>query len=88
MKSSRCKSLKAGYKTVVSVAPLTLAGLTDVAISNVPVERHCLDSSAEVQEQGAGLNDLSDVNITTPADSEKLTYDGTDSSGRTNNRAT
>ncbi|MGI6689830.1 MAG: capsid cement protein [Christensenellales bacterium] len=73
--------VKAGYKSGGSVAPLTLAGLTDVAISNVAGgDAIVYDSSAQKYKNKAlGLNDLSDVNITTPADSEKLTYDGTDS---------
>ena len=73
--------VKAGYKSGGSVAPLTLAGLTDVAISNVAGgDAIVYDSSAQMYKNKAlGLNDLSDVNITTPADSEKLTYDGTDS---------
>ena len=73
--------VKAGYKSGGSVAPLTLAGLTDVAISNVAGgDAIVYDSSAQMYKNKAlGLIDLSDVNITTPADSEKLTYDGTDS---------
>lgn len=73
--------VKAGYKSGGSVAPLTLAGLTDVAISNVAGgDAIVYDSSAQMYKNKAlGLNDLSDVNVTTPADSEKLTYDGTDS---------
>lgn len=73
--------VKAGYKSGGSVAPLTLAGLTDVAISNVAGgDAIVYDNSAQKYKNKAlGLNDLSDVNITTPADSEKLTYDGTDS---------
>ncbi len=73
--------VKAGYKSGGSVAPLTLAGLTDVAISNVAGgDAIVYDSSAQMYKNKAlGLNDLSDVNVTTPADSDKLTYDGTDS---------
>lgn len=73
--------VKAGYKSGGSVAPLTLAGLTDVAISNVAGgDAIVYDSSAQMYKNKAlALNDLSDVNVTTPADSEKLTYDGTDS---------
>lgn len=73
--------VKAGYKSGGSVAPLTLAGLTDVAITTVADgDAIVYDSTAQKYKNKAlELNDLADVNITTPADTETLTYDGTDS---------
>lgn len=73
--------VKAGYKSGGSVAPLTLAGLTDVAITTVADGDAIVYDNATQKyvNKALALNDLADVNITTPSDSETLTYDGTDS---------
>lgn len=72
----RVQIVKAGYKTGGAVTPLTLAGLTDVAIANLA------DGDAIVYDLGTtkyinkalSLDDLADVEIAAVQDAETLTY--------------
>lgn len=69
--------IKAGYKSGGAVAPLTLAGLTDVDIDDIA------DGDAIVYDEATekfinkapALADLADVTVTEPADADALTYD-------------
>jgi len=69
--------VKAGYKNGGAVAPLTLAGLTDVAIANLA------DGDSIVYDAGAQkyinkaleFADLADVNVANLADGDAIVYD-------------
>ena len=69
--------VKAGYKNGGVVAPLTLAGLTDVAIANLA------DGDSIVYDAGAQkyinkaleFADLADVNVANLADGDAIVYD-------------
>ena len=69
--------VKAGYKNGGAVAPLTLAGLTDVAIANLA------DGDSIVYDAGAQkyinkaleFADLTDVNVSNLADGDAIVYD-------------
>jgi hypothetical protein len=73
----RVQIVKAGYKTGGAVTPLTLAGLTDVAIANLA------DGDSIVYDAGAqkyinkalGLADLADVSLANIADGDAIVYD-------------
>ncbi len=69
--------VKAGYKSGGAVAPLTLAGLTDVAITSIADgDSIVYDSTAtKYVNKALTIDDLSDVAITTPADGEVLEYE-------------
>jgi hypothetical protein len=74
--------IKAGYKAGGSVAPLTLAGLTDVNISGIQDgEVLTYDTNGWVNDTPSvpDLEDLGDVEITTATDGDTLTYDDNDS---------
>ena len=68
--------VKAGYKNGGAVAPLTLAGLTDVAIANIA------DGDSIIYElatqtyinKALSLDDLADAEIAAAQDNETLTY--------------
>ena len=69
--------VKAGYKNGGAVAPLTLAGLTDVAIANLA------DGDAIVYDLGTtkyvnkalALTDLADISIANLADGDSIIYE-------------
>lgn len=68
--------VKAGYKNGGAVAPLTLAGLTDVAIANLADGDAIVYDLATTKyiNKAISLDDLADVDIAAPADAETLTY--------------
>lgn len=72
---------KLGYKSGGSVTPLTLAALTDVAITSVADGDAIIYDSASQKyvNKALALDDLSDVTIASPTDAEKLTYASADS---------
>lgn len=68
---------KSGYKSGGAVAPLTLAGLTDVDITSIADgDAIVYDSTAtKYVNKALSIDDLSDVAITSPADKEVLKYE-------------
>lgn len=69
--------VKAGYKNGGAVAPLTLAGLTDVAIANVAdgdVIAYDLATQKYINK-ALGLADLADVSLANIADGDAIVYD-------------
>lgn len=72
--------VKAGYKSGGSVAPLTLAGLTDVNITSVAGGDAIVydGTTTKYVNKALALGDLADVGITSETDGDVLTYDGTD----------
>lgn len=76
----KAQVIKAGYKAGEEVAPLTLAGLTDVDITDIQDgDAIVYDATAEKYVNKAlALEDLSDVEITEPeGDGDSLKYDET-----------
>lgn len=76
----KAQVIKAGYKAGREVAPLTLAGLTDVDITDIQDgDAIVYDATAEKYVNKAlALEDLSDVEITEPeGDGDSLKYDET-----------
>jgi hypothetical protein len=69
--------IKSGYKSGGVVAPLTLAGLTDVDITSIADgDAIVYDGTAtKYVNKALSIDDLSDVAITTPADKEVLEYE-------------
>jgi len=69
--------VKAGYKNGGAVAPLTLAGLTDVAIANVAdgdVIAYDLATQKYINK-ALEFADLADVNVANLADGDAIVYD-------------
>lgn len=69
--------VKAGYKNGGAVAPLTLAGLTDVAIANI-ADGDAITYDLATQKyinKALGLADLADVSIANIADGDAIVYD-------------
>ena len=69
--------VKAGYKNGGAVAPLTLAGLTDVAIANL-ADGDSIVYDAGVQKyinKALEFADLADVNVANLADGDAIVYD-------------
>lgn len=71
--------VKAGYKNGGSVAPLTLAGLTDVDLDDLANgEAIVYDSTAKkFVNKELTLEDLADVDIDSAANGDSLVYDST-----------
>lgn len=71
--------VKAGYKNGGSVAPLTLAGLTDVDLDDLADgEAIVYDGTSEkFVNKELTLEDLADVDIDSAANGDGLVYDGT-----------
>lgn len=76
----RIQIIKAGYKSGGSVSPLTLAALTDVAITSIADGDAIVYDGTEEKyvNKALSLDDIVDVNISTVTDGDVLTYDGTD----------
>lgn len=72
----RVQIVKAGYKTGGAVTPLTLAGLTDVAIANLADGDAIVYDLATTKyiNKALSLDDLADVEIAAVQDAETLTY--------------
>jgi len=69
--------VKAGYKNGGAVAPLTLAGLTDVAIANI-ADGDAITYDLATQKyinKALGLADLADVSLANIADGDAIVYD-------------
>ena len=69
--------VKAGYKNGGAVAPLTLAGLTDVAIANI-ADGDAITYDLATQtyiNKALGLADLADVSIANIADGDSIIYE-------------
>lgn len=69
--------VKAGYKNGGAVAPLTLAGLTDVAIANI-ADGDAITYNLATQKyinKALGLADLADVSIANIVDGDAIVYD-------------
>ncbi len=69
--------VKAGYKNGGAVAPLTLAGLTDVAIANIADGDAIVYDLATTKyvNKALELTDLADVAIANIADGDAIVYD-------------
>ena len=69
--------VKAGYKTGGAVTPLTLAGLTDVAIANLADGDAIVYDLATTKyvNKALELTDLADVAIANIADGDAIIYD-------------
>ena len=73
----RVQIVKAGYKTGGAVTPLTLAGLTDVAIANLADGDAIVYDLATTKyvNKALELTDLADVAIANIADGDAIVYD-------------